>query len=119
MEKADASASAFVVEVTGLEPAASSSRTKHSTKLSYTSKYTAPIVRGLLAAELGFEPRQTESESVVLPLHNSASLNSNIYYIRFFKKVKPFCRIFLFVFILLVLTAVLMVNRHSRFGIIH
>ncbi len=26
----------------------------------------------LLAAELGFEPRQTESESVVLPLHNSA-----------------------------------------------
>ena len=27
---------------------------------------------GLLAAELGFEPRQTESESVVLPLHNSA-----------------------------------------------
>ena len=25
-----------------------------------------------LAAELGFEPRQTESESVVLPLHNSA-----------------------------------------------
>ena len=28
---------------------------------------------GLLAAELGFEPRQTESESVVLPLHNSAT----------------------------------------------
>ena len=26
-----------------------------------------------LAAELGFEPRQTESESAVLPLHNSAS----------------------------------------------
>ena len=25
-----------------------------------------------LAAELGFEPRQTESESVVLPLHNRA-----------------------------------------------
>ena len=25
-----------------------------------------------MAAELGFEPRQTESESVVLPLHNSA-----------------------------------------------
>ena len=25
-----------------------------------------------LAAELGFEPRQTESESAVLPLHNSA-----------------------------------------------
>ena len=27
---------------------------------------------GDVAAELGFEPRQTESESVVLPLHNSA-----------------------------------------------
>ena len=29
-----------------------------------------------LAAEEGFEPSQTESESVVLPLHNSAILNS-------------------------------------------
>ena len=28
---------------------------------------------GFLAAELGFEPRQTESESAVLPLHNSAT----------------------------------------------
>ena len=28
-----------------------------------------------LAAELGFEPRQTESESAVLPLHNPAILN--------------------------------------------
>ena len=27
-----------------------------------------------VAAELGFEPRQTESESAVLPLHNSALL---------------------------------------------
>ena len=26
----------------------------------------------VLAAELGFEPRHTESESAVLPLHNSA-----------------------------------------------
>ena len=26
-----------------------------------------------MAAELGFEPRHTESESAVLPLHNSAS----------------------------------------------
>ena len=31
-----------------------------------------------LAAELGFEPRQTESESAVLPLHNSAT-NSDYY----------------------------------------
>ena len=28
--------------------------------------------KSALVAELGFEPRQTESESVVLPLHNSA-----------------------------------------------
>lgn len=47
-----------------------------------------------MAAELGFEPRQTESESAVLPLHNSASLNSNNYYIVFKKNVNTFCRIF-------------------------
>ena len=29
-----------------------------------------------LAAALGFEPRQTESESAVLPLHNAALLTS-------------------------------------------
>lgn len=35
----------------------------------------------VLAAELGFEPRQTESESVVLPLHNSAMFSTDgIYY---------------------------------------
>ena len=28
-----------------------------------------------MAAGLGFEPRQTESESAVLPLHNSASVS--------------------------------------------
>ena len=47
-----------------------------------------------MAAELGFEPRQTESESVVLPLHNSAS-NSNNYYTNFSIKVKLF---FYFIF---------------------
>ena len=31
-----------------------------------------------MAAELGFEPRQTESESVVLPLHNPASTENII-----------------------------------------
>ena len=56
-----------MVEVTGLEPAASTSRTWHSTKLSYTSKLYLN-----LAAEEGFEPSQTESESAVLPLHHSA-----------------------------------------------
>ena len=29
-------------------------------------------LEGVMAAEEGFEPSQTESESVVLPLHNSA-----------------------------------------------
>ena len=34
---------------------------------------TANAVRVLfMAAELGFEPRQAESETAVLPLHNSA-----------------------------------------------
>src|SRR6185437_1390474 len=31
-----------------------------------------------LAGELGFEPRQTESESVVLPLHHSPKLSGYI-----------------------------------------
>ena len=35
---------------------------------------TPACSRGIMAAELGFEPRQTESESAVLPLHNSAML---------------------------------------------
>src|SRR6266851_1915054 len=33
---------------------------------------------GHLAGELGFEPRQTESESVVLPLHHSPRVLNNI-----------------------------------------
>jgi hypothetical protein len=33
---------------------------------------------GVLAGELGFEPRQTESESVVLPLHHSPKFDNNI-----------------------------------------
>ena len=45
----------------------------------------------LVVAELGFEPRQTESESVVLPLHNSASLvTSSIYYIQPHEKSQAF-----------------------------
>jgi hypothetical protein len=32
----------------------------------------------VLAGELGFEPRQTESESVVLPLHHSPKLLSSL-----------------------------------------
>ena len=62
-----------MVEVTRFELATSSSRTKRATKLRHTSKNTAPRESGPLAAELGFEPRHTESESAVLPLHNSAS----------------------------------------------
>jgi hypothetical protein len=37
------------------------------------SKTTNDFNLSLLAGELGFEPRQTESESVVLPLHHSPS----------------------------------------------
>lgn len=33
-----------------------------------------------MAAEIGFEPIQTESESAVLPLHNSASATIYIIY---------------------------------------
>ena len=62
----------YLVEVTGFEPATSSSRTKRATKLRHTSKKQPRCVSGPLAAELGFEPRHTESESAVLPLHNSA-----------------------------------------------
>ena len=32
----------------------------------------APPLNGAMAAVPGFEPRQTESESAVLPLHNTA-----------------------------------------------
>src|SRR5580704_5956059 len=35
-----------------------------------------------VAGELGFEPRQTESESVVLPLHHSPKLSQDINDIR-------------------------------------
>src|ERR1700676_2701949 len=34
-----------------------------------------------LAGELGFEPRQTESESVVLPLHHSPRIYKRIQYV--------------------------------------
>ena len=45
-----------------------------------------------MVAELGFEPRQTESESAVLPLHNSATFEHN--YSFFFANVKRFFRSF-------------------------
>ena len=57
-----------------------------------------------MAAELGFEPRQTESESVVLPLHNSAifhfvplgSISAGDFYNynRFFHFVNSFLQFF-------------------------
>ena len=50
---------------------------------------------GELAAEEGFEPSHTESESAVLPLHNSAisllrSREQQRYYNSFQKNVNPF-----------------------------
>lgn len=47
-----------------------------------------------LAAESGFEPEQNESESLVLPLHYSASLLTGYIIPCFKKKVKPFFEIF-------------------------
>ncbi len=34
------------------------------------------VEKSRLVARLGFEPRQTESESAVLPLHNQAKYNT-------------------------------------------
>ena len=54
----------------------------------------------VLAAELGLEPRQTESESVVLPLHNSAIFGcpsnapADYYYTRRAEKVKILAKFF-------------------------
>ena len=49
----------------------------------------------MVAARLGFEPRQTESESVVLPLHNRAlcfvlTESTNIIISHFLKMSTPF-----------------------------
>ena len=57
-----------------------------------------------LAAELGFEPRQTESESAVLPLHNSAIIFATDIIIPYFfkmssvflKKIKKYLVLFFF-----------------------
>ena len=45
-------------------------RTRLATKKQKDTDFRGVLL--LLAAELGFEPRHTESESAVLPLHNSA-----------------------------------------------
>ena len=53
--------------------AAFSKCSSHSNVTHYEKKHPAlRWVLFLMAAEEGFEPSQTESESVVLPLHNSA-----------------------------------------------
>lgn len=92
----------YLVEVARLELAASTSRTWRATncatprKKQPRNKFAAEAV---LAAVPGFEPRQTESESAVLPLHNTAlcrCLNSNIYYIQKVAVVKEKMKIFLF-----------------------
>ena len=79
-----------MVGVAGLEPAASWTRTKHATKLRYTPLNIAvERVNGLVAEE-GFEPSQTESESAVLPLHNSAPNTNTI--ITSFKRLSTIFR---------------------------
>ena len=49
---------------------------------------------GHLAGELGFEPRQTESESVVLPLHHSPSkpLILHHFFLKFCNPGQEFCK---------------------------
>ena len=48
----------------------------------------------LLAGELGFEPRQTESESVVLPLHHSPpkALTQQRFFRKFCNQSQEFCK---------------------------
>ena len=54
-------------------------------------------MRFFLAAEPGFEPRRTESESAVLPLHNSAvSFRTVSILPQLFPFVKGFFKLFLF-----------------------
>ena len=61
-----------------------------------------PKIPGLAAGE-GFEPSQTESESVVLPLHNPAkfklSLTNKRYYSKLFGNVKGILKIFFMEFL--------------------
>ena len=87
-----------MVEVTGFEPATSSSRTKRATKLRHTSIKQPRSTSGPMAAELGFEPRHTESESAVLPLHNSAL--HFYYYNQKNRYVKWFSHILFVIFII-------------------
>ena len=77
----------MMVGVAGFEPATSWSRTKRSTKLSHTPKNIAIGSPMALVGEEGFEPSQTESESVVLPLHNSPVLHYYTLLKKFVKKI--------------------------------
>ena len=55
-----------------------------------------PSIEGcfFMAAEPGFEPRRTESESAVLPLHNSALFSAKTIVSQGFSFVKPFFHFF-------------------------
>ena len=48
-----------------------------------------------MAAELGFEPRHTESESAVLPLHNSARCMLAVWRLYIVSQEKAFVKGFL------------------------
>ena len=47
-----------------------------------------------MAAELGFEPRHTESESAVLPLHNSAKIRLRFLMLVYSITQKTICQVF-------------------------
>ena len=77
-----------------------------------------PKIPGLAAGE-GFEPSQTESESVVLPLHNPAkfklSLTNKRYYSKLFGNVKGILKIFSWNFLGFCLRAVPLPKKEQRF----
>ena len=88
-----AAACGGLVGVWRFELQASWSRTKRATICATPRKKTAAVVLPLVAEE-GFEPSQYESESQVLPLHNSAAPSNECFIIirRRPRLVNPFFR---------------------------
>ena len=76
-----------MVGTTGFEPATSCSQSKRSSQTELR-----PESKKLLAARLGFEPRQTDPESAVLPLHHQAKIDNDPLLIDKFITVKPFSK---------------------------